>query len=324
MSSDKQAALLALDWGTSSLRAYLLAEGAQLIASRSADWGIMHLPEGGFAGALDSLCGDWLQADLDLPVIASGMVGSAQGWLETPYVGTPASPEVLAQGMRHVTGPRGKQVALVPGVMQDGRKPNVMRGEETQVFGALSLAPDFFGATCEGIVVLPGTHSKWVHVKQGRIVSFMTFMTGEMYAVLRRHSILGRLMPDDGATDLEGFELGLSEAGEDDTGGLLSSLFSVRTLGLTRRLEPSQLGDYLSGLLIGHEIREARRFCVAQLGTEQPLALIGADDLCRRYTLALSRFALTVHDKDFGNATPAGLWEVARHAGRIAKEHASC
>jgi 2-dehydro-3-deoxygalactonokinase len=208
--------------------------------------------------------------------------------------------------------------------MQGGRKPNVMRGEETQVFGALSLVPQLFGGASEGIVVLPGTHSKWVHVKEGRIVSFMTFMTGEMYAVLRQHSILGRLMQDDDATDPEGFELGLSEAGEDDMGSLLSSLFNVRTLGLTQRLKPSQLGDYLSGLLIGHEIREARRFCVAQLGTERPLALIGAEDLCRRYTLALSRFALCVQGNDFSNATPAGLWEIAHRAGHIARSNAAC
>lgn len=321
MSSGKQAALLALDWGTSSLRAYLLADGGDAIESRSSDWGIMHLPEGGFAGALDALCGDWLAAYPGLPIIASGMAGSAQGWLEVPYIGTPASPEALAQGMRYVNGPQGRQVAIVPGVMQDGPRPNVMRGEETQVFGALALAPDLFDSEDGGIIVLPGTHSKWVQVKDGRIGSFLTFMTGEIYAVLRQHSILGRLMQDEGAPDPQGFDLGLSEAMEEDAGGLLSSLFSVRTLGLTRRLQPAQLGDYLSGLLIGHEIREARHLCAAQAGSARPLVLIGVESLCRRYALALSSFALHVHDKDLRNAAQAGLWEIACRAGLIEKSH---
>lgn len=317
-----QAALLALDWGTSSLRAWLLGGSGRAIEMRHADWGIMHLPEGGFAGALESLCGDWLLDQPGLPVIASGMVGSAQGWAEVPYVGAPASPEALAQGLREVLVPQGGKVAIVPGVMQDGRQPNVMRGEETQVFGALSLAPDLFGEGGEGIVVLPGTHSKWVRVREGRIESFLTFMTGEMYAVLHRHSILGRLMQDDASGDLEAFELGLSEAAEDEHGALLSSLFSVRTLGLTRRLHPPQLGDYLSGLLIGHEIREARQLFAAHLDSGRPLPLIGSEELCRRYALALSRFGLAAHGKNFAEATPAGLWQIARRAGFI--KDASC
>lgn len=331
MSSDKpsdiQAVLLALDWGTSSLRAYLMADGGDVLDSRSAGWGIMHLPEGGFSAALDRMCGDWLQACPNLPVIASGMVGSAQGWLEVPYAAAPASPESVAQGMRYVTaraGPHARQLAIVPGVMQDGRRPNVMRGEETQVFGVLALAPDIFNGTGEGIVVLPGTHSKWVHVKEGRIVSFLTFMTGEIYAVLRQHSILGRLMQDDGSLDPAGFDRGLSEAAEEDAGGLLFSLFSVRTLGLTGRLQPSQLGDYLSGLLIGQEISEAQRFFSAQLDAGCPLVLVGAEDLCRRYEPALSSFSLSVQDKDFRNATQAGLWEIACRAGLIARNQFAC
>jgi 2-dehydro-3-deoxygalactonokinase len=324
MSSDKNAVLLALDWGTSSLRAYLMDGGGNVLGSRSAGWGIMHLPEGGFAGALDILCGDLLKDHPELPVIASGMVGSAQGWLEVPYVAAPASPESVAQGMRHAAGPHGRQVAIVPGVLQDGRTPNVMRGEETQVFGALSIAPDIFGAAGEGIVVLPGTHSKWVHVQEGRIVSFLTFMTGEMYAVLRQHSILGRLMQDEGALDPQGFDRGLSEAAEENAGGLLSSLFSVRTLGLTGRLRQSQLGDYLSGLLIGHEINEARRLFAAQLDTGCPLILIGADELCRRYEPALSSFSLRVQDRDFRDAAPAGLWNIACRAGLIARKSLPC
>ncbi|HEX7648163.1 MAG TPA: 2-dehydro-3-deoxygalactonokinase [Noviherbaspirillum sp.] len=318
-----QAALLALDWGTSSLRAYLLSADGSILDVRHAGWGIMRLPEGGFAGALESLCGDWLDANPQLPMIASGMVGSAQGWREVPYAAAPASPDALAKGLREVQGPRGKLVYIVPGVLQEGRKPNVMRGEETQVFGALSLAPNLFGNALEGVIVLPGTHSKWVHVREGRIEAFLTFMTGELFDVLRKHSILGRLMQEDSAGDMKAFELGLLEAADEERSALLSSLFSVRTLGLTQRLHPPQLGDYLSGLLIGHEIREAQHLFAAHLD-EQPIALIGAEELCRRYAMALSRFGLAVHGKDFTDATAAGLWQIACSAGLVAKEHAAC
>jgi 2-dehydro-3-deoxygalactonokinase len=323
MPDAKQAALLALDWGTSSLRAYLLNGAMELIACRDAGQGIMHLPLDGFAGALGSLCGDWLGAQPELPVIASGMVGSAQGWMEVPYVAAPASIDALAGGIRYVTGPQDRRIALVPGVMQDGDKPNVMRGEETQVAGALAVAPDFFAGPDEHLIVLPGTHSKWVRVREGRIVSFLTFMTGELYAVLRHHSLLGRLMRDDCSDDPQAFELGLSAA-EDSEAGALSALFSVRTLGLTGRLHPSQLGEYLSGLLIGHEIREARHLLATQFDATRPLALVGAEDLCRRYALALQRFGVPVHGKDFSEATAAGLWQIASRAGLVKGEHATC
>jgi 2-dehydro-3-deoxygalactonokinase len=317
-----QAALLALDWGTSSLRAYLLAADGSILDVRHAGWGIMRLPDGGFVGALESLCGDWLDQHPQLPAIASGMVGSAQGWQEVPYTIAPASPDALAKGLREVQGPRGRPVAIVPGVLQDSRKPNVMRGEETQVFGALSLAPDLFGDAMEGVIVLPGTHSKWVHVREGRIESFLTFMTGELFDVLRRHSILGRLMQEDSAGDMKAFELGLLEAADDEQGALLASLFSVRTLGLTQRLHPPQLSDYLSGLLIGHEIREAQHLFAAHLD-DRPVALVGAEELCRRYAMALSRLGVAVHGKDFTDATAAGLWKIACSAGLVAKEHAA-
>lgn len=312
MDSSKQPALLALDWGTSSLRAYLLAGATDVLAKRSADWGIMHLPEGGFAGAVDALCGDWLREHRALPVIAAGMVGSAQGWLEVPYVAAPASPLELAHGLRHADGPNGRRIAIVPGVLDDGNRPNVMRGEETQVFGALQIAPALFDGSAEGILVLPGTHSKWVRVEGGEIVSFLTFMTGEMFAVLRQHSILGRLMQDAGGFDVAAFERGLTEA--ESGSGLLSSLFSVRSQGLTKRLDHAQLPDYLSGLLIGSEIVEARRLYAS---LRHPVPLIGAAALCKRYALALARFGIAVHGGDFAGATPAGLWEVARHAGMI-------
>jgi len=316
MATPREPALLALDWGTSSLRAYLLGGPDEVVASRNAPWGIMHLPEGGYVAALESLCGDWLQAHPALPILASGMVGSAQGWREAPYVHTPASAEALAQGLAWVEGPGGRRIGIVPGVMQDGMVPNVMRGEEVQVVGAWPRAAEHAGAGRSVVMVLPGTHSKWALVREGRIESFTTCMTGEVFAVLRTHSILGRLMQPSETMDVESFERGLSQAQEDGS-GLLSSLFSVRTLGLTQRLQPQQLGDYLSGLLIGHELRESTRAFAAHLDPATPLILIGAEDLCRRYRLALSHIGLQANTDGYRDATPAGLWEVARMAGLV-------
>jgi 2-dehydro-3-deoxygalactonokinase len=315
MSRADHPALVALDWGTSSLRAWLLAGPGKAVDTRSAPWGIMHLPEGGFSGALQSLCGDWLQQYPCLPVIASGMVGSAQGWLEVPYVGTPAASVGVAAGLRHAALPDGRNVAIVPGVLQDNAHPNVMRGEETQVFGAWELLQDPPGKTGKTLMVLPGTHSKWVTVEQGHITRFMTAMTGELYAVLRRHSLLGRLMVTSEEFDYTAFERGLEESQRSQ--GVMFSLFSARTLGLARRLEGAQLGDYLSGLLIGHEIREARLAFAAELAADYPLPVIGTDELRHRYHIALGWHGISVHEGDFSQATQAGLWHIARNAGWI-------
>ena len=176
--------LLALDWGTSSARAYRLSAGGAVLDRREAPLGVMQVREGQHAAALVSLLGDW--AELRLPRIASGMIGSRQGWIEVPYVDCPADTAALVAGLR--TTPGG-EMAIVPGLVhRDGDGvPDVLRGEETQIVGAVPEGD-------EGILaVLPGTHSKWVRVESGRIVSFATYMTGELFALLLQHSILGRL-----------------------------------------------------------------------------------------------------------------------------------
>ncbi len=307
--------LLALDWGTSSLRAYLLGDAAQPCAERRADWGIMHLPAGGFAAALKNLCGDWLLAYPQLPIIAAGMVGSAQGWVEAPYVAAPASLEQLAARLAFADAGDGRKVAIVPGVLCDGALPDLMRGEETQVFGALAHGNEV--SRQARLIVLPGTHSKWVRVQGESLAAFKTFMTGETYALLCRHSILGRLMePGNPAAimDVAAFERGLDEALRPE-GRLLGCLFSVRALGLTGKLRPDQLGDYLSGLLIGNEIREALAIDGLQCGA--PPELLGDAALCERYRLALSRFGIPDAAILPPATTPAGLWAVAQAAGLL-------
>jgi 2-dehydro-3-deoxygalactonokinase len=327
------ARLIAIDWGSSRLRAWLLGDAGTVLAERGSDGGASRLVGGGpaFAAALQSLAGDWLAQRL--PAIACGMVGSAHGWREARYVTCPAA---LAELHRHtvtVDTPAGTPLHIVPGLLDepaDGT-PDVMRGEETQLAGLLALDPE---RAAQATVLMPGTHSKWVRLQDSRVQGFRTRITGELYAVLREHSVLGRLMPamDDGreprsadrgdsapagrggaqpqgfTDDLaEAFDAGVAAARGSAGADLGAQLFAVRTLGLTGRMRAEALPDYLSGLLIGHELAAA-----LQTGGP-PLLLVGDPALCRRYGRALQAFGVqpaAVH----GNTAIAGLWQLAQQA----------
>ena len=314
-----QAQLIALDWGTSSLRAYKLGPAGRVLEQRSLATGIMHLPDesrdiagvrcsDGFELAFDAACGDWLDAQPGLPVIACGMVGSAQGWSEAAYRNTPADVASLGQALHTVRSLRGVDVHIVPGVIEQVGLPNVMRGEETQVLGVLQN----LSASGEFLIGLPGSHSKWVEVVEGRITHFDTFMTGEVFAVLSKHSILGRTQQASEQFQAEAFDQGVRVAlSNDGQRGVLSTLFSARTLGLTAQLAPDQQPDYLSGLLIGHELAG-----LPDSAKHQPIILVGAAALCARYqrALALCGFA---HVSLAQEATERGLWQLAQAAGLI-------
>lgn len=308
--------LLALDWGTSSLRAFLLRDG-QIIDTRYSPHGIQHLPEAGIAGfeaAFRQIAGDWLERWPQLPVVACGMVGSAQGWREAPYVRCPANVQALASQSVTVPSGLGPDILIAPGVLLDDpdQLPDVMRGEEIQIAGALLQNLHWAKRCC---IVLPGTHSKWVQIENGRIVNFATYMTGELFAVLKKHSILGRLLPETppASTNNEAFELGLASARDSGPGDFPHQIFATRTLGLAGRLPHGALADYLSGLLIGHELISG----LAQAQEETPLILIGDPALCQRYIQSLNYLGkpnCTVLD----NTAPAGLWDLATAAGLLA------
>ncbi len=278
--------LIALDWGTSNLRAtWMDAQGA-VIATRSVTGGIMAVQDGQFAQALHRVCGDWL-AQSNAVCIASGMIGSRQGWQEAPYLDCPASLHSAAAALvsvnieSHANKPR-RNLYIVPGVRcrSSTGQWDVMRGEETQVWGA--------DVPLGGLCILPGTHSKWVSLssqKHGQIERFSTYMTGELFAVLSQHSILGRLMQP-GSFSAENFATGVRM-------GLLEHahashiLFSVRTAGLMGQIAPEGLQDYLSGVLIGIELGSAKtQLSSAQCA--QTVTLIGEEALCQRYAAALA------------------------------------
>jgi 2-dehydro-3-deoxygalactonokinase len=322
-----QAQLIALDWGTTSLRAYRLGEHGRVLETRSLSAGIMQLPttpqtiagqtcSDGFELAFDQACGDWLDAQPDLPVIACGMVGSAQGWREAVYQQTPASVAALSSALVTVRSIRGVTVHIVPGVLQRSELPNVMRGEETQVLGILSALPAA-QASRPLLIGLPGSHSKWVRAVDGRIVHFDTFMTGEVYAALSSHTILGRTMQRSDAFDAAAFDRGVAVSrSPEGAAGPLSTIFSARTLGLTGVLSGAAQPDYLSGLLIGHEI-VALTHLLKQTDAALPaVILIGSGPLLERYQRALDANgfpAVTLAEQ----ATERGLWQVALQAGLI-------
>jgi 2-dehydro-3-deoxygalactonokinase len=319
------AALIALDWGTSSLRAYRMAPGGAILDTRHLPWGIMRLPEppsdgpapttpaSGFELAFEQACGDWLRAAPGLPVIACGMVGSAQGWAEAAYLDIPVALGDIGAQLTQVDTRRGATLGIIPGLLQRHGLPNVIRGEETQVVGAVDGLPD---AADDLLIGLPGTHCKWVRVRGGRIVEFDTFMTGEVYAALRGHTILGRTMADAAAPDDAAFQHGLDVAGSPQgQGGVLSTIFSTRALGLIRQLAPEAQPDYLSGLLIGHETC-ALRSLLDTRGMPSRVVLCGDPDLCRRYAHALRHVGLAAPEMA-AQAAERGLWRLAVSAGLV-------
>jgi 2-dehydro-3-deoxygalactonokinase len=301
--------LVALDWGSTRLRAWLLGEHGAVLAERQNASGASTLAGGpaAFEQALAGLAADWL--DSTIPVVACGMVGSAHGWREAPYVACPARLDVLHEHLVEVKA-GAATMRIVPGLIDDpaGAAPDVMRGEETQVLGLVKTRPDLAARAC---VLMPGTHSKWVQLTDGAVTGLRTRMTGEAYALLRQHSVLARqMLAEDTPLDREAFAAGVVAARDAQGRDLLAQLFSVRTLGLTRRWPAAALPDHLSGLLIGHEL-------VAGLGSaDGPLALVGEPALCRRYALALDVLgasAVTVGT----NTACAGLWQLAVQAGWV-------
>ncbi len=286
--------MIGIDWGTSSLRAYRLGAAGAVREKRDSADGILTVPPGGFPAVLRQVAGDWL-ADGEQQVLLCGMVGSRQGWVEAPYLPCPAGPAEIAAQLTRVPF-QGADIRLVPGLVtrDAGGVPDVMRGEETKLIGLLAQG-------VAGQVCLPGTHSKWVRLEGGRVVGFATHMTGELRAVLLAHSILGRLVqPGESAA---AFARGVARSGE--AGGLLHHAFGTRALGLLGELAETETASYLSGLLIGHEIRAA-------LQPGEPVHLAAAETLAAPYAAALRQLGVTLREHD-PDIVVRGLVEIGRH-----------
>lgn len=314
--------LLAVDWGTSSCRAYLLGETGVVLAERRAPSGAMAVAMGAetsgisreiaFELAFDDLCGEFLRIDPALPVIACGMVGSKDGWAEAAYRRLPVD---LASGTDVLTPVRtrtGATLHIIAGLVVDTALPEVMRGEETQILGAISheIKSGALDAGADRVVLLPGTHSKWAYVSGTTVIDFTTFMTGEIFALLTTNSTLSSVATRASPPHWDAFNRGLDVAASSiGRAGILSTAFSTRTLALMGRLAADEVHDYLSGLLIGHELNGMTTSWIDYGSAE--ILLCGDADLSDRYCRALERrglpAALAIH-----HSAPAGMWQVAQ------------
>jgi 2-dehydro-3-deoxygalactonokinase len=302
-------ALIAIDWGSSSFRAYLLSEGGEVLEDIASGDGIASVAAGDCPATLRRLTGRWLDANPSAPVIASGMVGSRHGWREAPYVPCPAGPPDVAEHLMAVEAD-GRRVVLAPGLstVDDTGLPDVMRGEETEIFGIAD--------TGARLIVLPGSHSKWARIEGDRVVAFKTFVTGELFAALRDHMIVGafaRAAPAKapGPSFALGVERGAAAAGGKTKPGLLGLLFGARALPLMGKLDPDDSGEYLSGLLIGAEIGEARR-----LYPGEALHVAGAEALVKRYLAAFDALGVGAHAAP-PRAAARGLFRIALDGGLL-------
>jgi 2-dehydro-3-deoxygalactonokinase len=289
-----------VDWGTSSFRGWLMSADGEALAESRGGEGMLHCAGGtGFAPVLrDHLAR--LGAPEGAPVLICGMAGARQGWVEAPYLKAPTRLDALHEGAIRVDAPG--DIRILPGIAQArADRPDVMRGEETQLLGVTE--PDFTGLVC-----IPGTHSKWIRIEDGRVVEFSTYMTGELFSVICQHSILVHAIETMGPppADIEPFREGLATALAAPT-ALTASLFRLRAAQLLGFEQRADGAARLSGLLIGTEIADALR----QHGPGQSVRLIAAGPLGQLYEAALDAQGLDVTTVDAEQASRRGLTKAA-------------
>jgi 2-dehydro-3-deoxygalactonokinase len=290
---------LLVDWGTSNVRAWSVVEDGTVLSSAQSSAGISQIADGNFSAAFDDVTAQL--TTMPLPTLMSGMIGSRQGWIEAPYLTCPVSLGDLALQLTPV--PTAPHIRIVPGVhLQTATGSNdVMRGEEVQIAGVIELA----SSTEDQLICLPGTHSKWAHVEKGVLSDFATSMTGEVFAAMSNHTILGALLPKDGDNPSDitsaGFDAGLKRASEN--GGLLHHLFGVRAEGLFDTIPACDLRGFLSGILIGHEVRDM----LAQRPGSGPVIVVGEAQLAEHYVHAITQMQHAASAIDSEQATIAGL-----------------
>ena len=309
------ASYIAGDWGTSNLRLALCGEDGQVLELRKGPGAAES--RGRFAQTLDTLTVDWRGAHGELPTLLCGMVGSAFGWREAPYLACPAQTHELAAAM---VSPRAN-VHIVPGMKCTNPlgAPDVMRGEETQLLGARA------GALVAGIdvgkklVCMPGTHTKWVSMYNGIVQEFLTVPTGELFALLSEHSVIVRDQATPVVHHAAEFERGLAEARRHAEIPVLHKIFQARTLRLDQQLSPEGAASWMSGLLVGTDVAGALQLLDAA-DPGAAVLVIGAADLAQAYGIALAAFGRSAQAVDGGAAAFAGLGYLYRELDRREKE----
>ncbi|MCB1380839.1 MAG: 2-dehydro-3-deoxygalactonokinase [Alphaproteobacteria bacterium] len=293
--------IIALDWGTTSFRAYRCDRTGQVLEQIAAPQGILSIAGGDFESALERHIGAW---DKSYPVIAAGMITSRQGWIELPYVECPAGIGDLSRNLHRFTTKSSRRMAFVTGLSYRGPDgmPEVMRSEEVQVFGSLDTGLRHF--------ITPGTHSKWITVENDQIVGYATYVSGEVFAALKDHTILGRLMKpgtDDDVAFAQGVRAALA-----DPGGFLHRIFSARSLGLFGEIEPGSIASYLSGQVIGTEVAHAIR----NAAVNAEYCVLASPGIGERYVQALRIAGIRVRNGD-PQAIVKGLMRIAAEAELI-------
>jgi 2-dehydro-3-deoxygalactonokinase len=286
---------IAVDWGTTNRRAYLVDQEGLLADEMEDGKGILSVPSGGFPQAVEEI-----RARLGPhPMMLAGMVGSNRGWIEAPYVDCPAGAEGLAASLKWAEPGR---CAIVPGVCdRRGDAADVMRGDEVQVVGAVAAGL----IAADGYLCHPGTHNKWVRLRGGRIESFRTVMTGELFSLLKKHSILADLLAGEVALD-DRFEQGVRRGLDGDD--LLAELFSIRARVLLGKAQASSAGSFASGLLIGSDLRLGLRGA-----QEAEIVVMGRPELTRLFAAAVAIAGRKAREVDGEEAFLAG----ARHLAEL-------
>lgn len=283
---------IAVDWGTTNRRAYRLSSAGERTGDFEDSKGVLSVPEGGFPGAIEEI----RERLGDLPLLLAGMVGSNKGWIEVPYVSCPAGIDDLAAKLKWASD----KEAIVPGVSYVGQgRADVMRGEEVQLLGGVCSGTLHHDA----LVCHPGTHNKWALIRGGIIQTFGTVMTGELFALLKDHSILAELLQ--GPVELnDAFMKGVREALEREM--LPAALFEVRAAVLLGQMKREDAPSYVSGLLIGTDVR---------IGLKWPLAaaigIMGRKDLTRLYAAAIKEARRESIELDGEQSFLAGIRAIA-------------
>jgi 2-dehydro-3-deoxygalactonokinase len=294
------------DWGTTNRRAWAVDRGGAVVDQRRDEHGLLGVQDRQFESSFRRFVGDWLAAAPSAPVLMAGMVGSKLGWREAPYLATPCRFADLAGALTVLPDLDAHAVRIVPGLSsRNGDRPDVMRGEEAQLHGL------WLRDRAERLCVLPGTHSKWAEIRASGVSGFRTYMTGELFAQLSATGTLAQLMRKDAPHDDAAFRRGLSASEGASAGGLLNLLFSVRSLGLFAELAPEALASYLSGLLIGAELRDATA------GNTRSVAVIGSPRMTALYVEALGALGIGAEAVDGDPLLRAALHDIAVSAALL-------